>query len=82
MLGFPSRRRLSYGQRLAWDRWSPLLLTLPGVARWSVANKRALVEVVKAKGGRRESEFVLLFDRHRALQRAMLRLATAEPIIE
>ena len=82
LLGFSSRRRLSCAQRLAWDRWSPLLLTLPGVARWSVANKRALVEVVKAKGGRRESEFVLLFDRHRALQRAMLRLATAEPTIE
>jgi hypothetical protein len=34
---------------------------------------------VKAKGGRRESDFVRLFDRHRRLRRAVLRLAAAEP---
>jgi len=34
---------------------------------------------VRAKGGRRESDFVRLFDSHRRLRRAMLRLAATEP---
>ena len=45
------------------------------VERWSASNKRALVRVVRAKGGRRESDFVRLFDRHRRLRAAVLRLA-------
>ena len=75
MLGVRSMSRWSRGERLWWDRWSPLMMTLPGVVRWSASNKRALVRVVRAKGGRRESDFVRLFDRHRLLRAAVLRLA-------
>ena len=75
MLGVRSMSRWSRGERLWWDRWSPLMMTLPGVERWSASNKRALVRVVRAKGGRRESDFVRLFDRHRRLRAAVLRLA-------
>jgi len=75
MLGVRSMKRWSRGERLWWDRWSPLVMVLPGVERWSTANKRALVQVVRAKGGRRESDYVRLFDRHRRLRAAVLRLA-------
>jgi hypothetical protein len=68
----------SAGERLAWERWSPLVLALGGVERWPAADRRALAGVVRAKGGRRESDFVRLFDGHRRLRRAMLRLAAAE----
>lgn len=61
-------------ERLAWERWAPLVLALPGVDRWSAAEKRALVGVVRAKGGVRESEYVARFDAHRALRRALARL--------
>ena len=36
--------------------------------------KQALVRVIRAKGGRRESDFAVLFDRHRRLRDAILRL--------
>lgn len=76
-------RRLGYarppartpGEALSWRRWSPLLLLLPGVERWSSAERRALAQVVLAKGGRRESDFVLAFDRHARLRRAVRALA-------
>ncbi|MCA9726846.1 MAG: hypothetical protein R3E12_13355 [Candidatus Eisenbacteria bacterium] len=64
----------SPGERRAWDRWAPLVTVLPGLDRWSRAEKRALVEVIRAKGGRRESEFVHRFDRHRKLRAALRRL--------
>ncbi|NIM51625.1 MAG: hypothetical protein GTN62_12420 [Gemmatimonadales bacterium] len=78
LLGVRSQRGWSAGERLAWRRWSPLVMALPGVERWSSAEKRALARVVRAKGGRRESDFVLLFDRHRRLRRAVLALARSD----
>ncbi|MDJ0955788.1 MAG: hypothetical protein QNI91_02955 [Arenicellales bacterium] len=74
LLGYePSRRSLS-SKRIAWERWSPIVLALPGIARWSAANRRSLIDVINAKGGRRESDFVILFDKHKPLQTAILKL--------
>lgn len=78
LLGVRSRSRFSSGERVAWNRWAPLVLILPGVARWSTRSKEALVGVIRAKGGRRESEFVARFDRHRTLRKAVLKLAEPE----
>lgn len=75
LLGEPARAPRGAGERLAWERWGPLVLLLPGVGRWSRAEKRALAAVVRAKGGRRESGFVALFDRHAKLRAALVRLA-------
>ena len=78
LLGVRSQRGWSAGERLAWRRWSPLVHVLPGLAGWSGAERRSLVAVVRAKGGRRESEFALRFDRHRRLREAVRALAVRE----
>jgi len=75
LLGVRSFRGFDRGERLAWQRWSPLVLSLPGVERWSREEKRALAEVARSKGGRRESDYLRLFDAHRKLRRALLGLA-------
>lgn len=74
VLGVRSFSRFTPNQRLWWRRWSPLVLLLPGVKRWSPANRKALVGVIKAKGGRSEIGFVQEFDKHKQLQRALLKL--------
>ncbi|MCH7666729.1 MAG: hypothetical protein IH936_12460 [Acidobacteria bacterium] len=79
LLGVRSRSRFTPGERLAWNRWAPLVMILPRAKRWSANSKARLVEVIRAKGGARESEFVALFDRHRALRRAILELAEDQP---
>ncbi len=60
------------GERLAWQRWSPLVLTLSGISRWNLANRRALVEIVRAKGGTSETEFLARFNAHPLLGRVLL----------
>jgi hypothetical protein len=75
MLGVRSFAGWTPGERLSWERWSPLVLALGDVARWPAADRRGLVDVVRAKGGRRESDFVRLFDSHRRLRRGVLTLA-------
>jgi hypothetical protein len=68
-------RGWSRPEREAWSRWAPIVAALPGLPRWSPAERRALVRVVRAKGGRRESDFVRAFDAHATLRRGLLRLA-------
>ena len=74
-LGLEALKGFSADERQAWERWSPLVRILPGLEEWSATEKRALAAVVRAKGGRRESDFVTRFDRHTRLRAAVLELA-------
>ena len=75
LLGTRPTASWSANEREAWRRWAPLITCLPGLARWTPAHRRALAAVVRAKGGRRESDYVRLFDAHRPLRRALAALA-------
>ena len=66
--------RLSADERMWWERWAPLVLQL-GADRWSATERKALGEVIRAKAGRRESDFVRKFDRHRRLRQAVFELS-------
>jgi hypothetical protein len=67
-------RRWAPGERLAWTRLSPIVLMLPGVARWPAADRRALAALVRAKGSRREIRFVKLANEHPRFHRALAQL--------
>ncbi|MCX6544376.1 MAG: hypothetical protein NTV05_08170 [Acidobacteria bacterium] len=67
-------RRWSRDERLAWERWAPVVAVLPNVARWPQTDRAALVKVIRAKGGRRESAFVPLFNSHVRLRAAIVGL--------
>jgi len=72
LTGVRSLRGFSAGERLAWQRWSPLVVfALPGVSRWSRAERHELARVIRAKGGRDENEFIARFAAHPKLQRAL-----------
>jgi hypothetical protein len=77
VLGDAPGRGWSAGERTAFERWAPLVVLLPGVQDWSVEERRALVAVIRAKGGRRESDFVRAFDAHAKLRQAMRALVMA-----
>jgi hypothetical protein len=68
-------RRWPNGERLAWQRWAPVLLLVPDPDRWSASERADAVAVVRAKGGRRETDFVTRFDAHRRLRGAVELLA-------
>jgi len=78
LLGVRSLAGWSAGERLWWRRWSPLVVAIPGLARWRPAERRAVAAIVRAKGGRRESDYVRRFDAHPKLRRALLAMATPE----
>jgi hypothetical protein len=80
LLGVSSLSDFKANERMAWQRWSPLVTILPGLTDWSAAEKRALVAVIKAKGGRRESDYARRADKHQALRGALISLATSQDL--
>jgi len=77
LCGVDSFRGWSAGERLSFDRFAPILPLLPGVRRWSMAERRALAAIARAKGGRRERDFVRLANAHPRFGAALARLAGA-----
>ena len=60
----------------AWDRWAPLVDLLP-VSRWRLPERRALAGIIAAKGGASERDFLMQFDAHPRLARALRALTRA-----
>jgi len=79
LLGAKPGSGWSAGERLAWRRWAPLVAILPGVGAWAADERRALVEVIRAKGGPFEADYVRRFDCHPRLRLAVRRLAESLP---
>ena len=72
LTGLRSFAGFSAGERIAWQRWAPVVVfALPGLARWSLAERRALARIIRAKGGRDEAEFLARFAAHPKLARAL-----------
>jgi len=65
------------GEQLMWNRLSPLIAAMGGVAAWSNKDRDALVDVIRAKGGTHEAQYLTLFDAHRRLRRSVARFARA-----
>ena len=59
-------------EKCAWRHWAPLIVSLPGLARWPRADTRALVEVVRAKAAQSEFDYIRRFNAHPRLARALL----------
>ncbi len=61
----------------AWKNWAAIVSLIPGIRRWSMAERRALARIIAAKGGRRDSDYLALFDSHAKLGHALRRLTRA-----
>jgi hypothetical protein len=57
--------------RHTWKNWSAIVALMPGIRRWSVADRKTLARIITAKGGRRDSDYLALFDGHPKLGRAL-----------
>jgi hypothetical protein len=70
--GLRSLAGFSRDERLTWQRWAPLLASLPQIERWPAAQRAALVALVRAKGGASEFDFLVQFAAHDRLRRTLL----------
>jgi hypothetical protein len=79
-LGARRWRAWPRAERVALARLAPVLAAIPDLPGWPVRDRRALVEIVRAKGGPRESEYLCRLRAHPRLRRALLRLGGPGPV--
>jgi hypothetical protein len=75
LLGAGAGASLDADERLWLERWAPLFLALPGFRRWSASDRRALLPLLRAKAGRRESALPALAREHPRFAAALRALA-------
>jgi hypothetical protein len=66
--------RWSAAEQCAFGNLSLVLLLIPGLSRWTVDEKRAVVEIIRAKAGAEESVYLRLMQDHRRLREAIVEL--------
>jgi len=81
LLGVKTLRGMTKSEREAWERWSPLLVSLPGVKRWGSKQKCDAAALISAKGSQHELDYLHRLDRHKPLRKALAKLAHASPEI-
>jgi hypothetical protein len=75
MLGVSPPRRGD--AQIAWERWAPIVASLPGLAQWNSDERSALAQVIDAKGGRCDGDYLALFAAHPKLGATLRRLTGA-----
>ena len=58
-----------------WHRLSPVIAAVADVKRWPKAERDSLADVMRAKGGAHEADYLKLFDAHTRLRRAIAAFA-------
>ncbi|MBX3394403.1 MAG: hypothetical protein KF841_03445 [Phycisphaerae bacterium] len=64
VLGVKPSKSWSANETFAFSNWSPLVAMIGDLDRWTASEKRSLIDVMRAKGGRRESRFARLLRQH------------------
>jgi hypothetical protein len=67
-------RKLTERERHAFDDLALVLALIPDLAQWSEAEKRRVVQIVRAKAGSDESRYAHLLQNHAKLRAAIIRL--------
>ncbi len=76
-LGAAGWRAWPRSEQVAFTRLAPVLALIPNLPRWRPRERRALVEVIRAKGGPREADYIMRLQAHPRLRASLLRLGGA-----
>ncbi len=77
-LGVRHWRAWPRAQRRAFERLAPILALFSDLADWSRGERHALVEIVRAKAGSREADYLRRLRGHRRLRERLLRLGAPD----
>ena len=76
-LGIASFSAWTADEELMWQRLNPVIAAVADVKKWPKADRDALADVIRAKGGVHENGYVKLFDAHKRLRQAVAAFAAA-----
>jgi len=70
------RDSLNERQRCAFEDLALLLALIPDLADWTVDQKRAVIQIVRAKAGRDESLYARRLQKHKRLRDAIIKIGS------
>jgi hypothetical protein len=73
-LGVTDYGQWSVNERLQFERLCPLMALIGDLPEWRKGEKDRLIEIIKAKGARREKRFVSLMQKHKRFHEALEKL--------
>jgi len=76
-LGVSQWRTWPPDERRAFERLAVVAALIPNLDRWPATDRRALVRILRAKGGRSELPYLRLLQDHRRLRRSLAALVAA-----
>ncbi|HEX8422598.1 MAG TPA: hypothetical protein VF634_04265 [Pyrinomonadaceae bacterium] len=68
--------KLNAAEERAFSNFALVLALIPGLARWTTAEKREVMQIIRAKAGADELRYLRLLCRHARLRRAIIALGT------
>ena len=71
ILGDPDQSGWNRSERLQFARWSPLIAIIPEMNSWSHSEIEMLLEIIRAKAGVVEKEYVRLLQNHPRLESSL-----------
>jgi hypothetical protein len=63
-------------ERQAFEEFAFVLALVPDLARWTIAEKRSLARIIRAKAGADESRYVRLLQRHTRLRDEIIKIGS------
>jgi hypothetical protein len=72
--------RFNEAEERAFSNFALLLALVPTVARWTTEEKRAMLQIIRAKAGADELRYLRLLRRHARLRRAIIALGTNKAV--
>jgi hypothetical protein len=69
-------------ERSAFENFAAVLSLAPELAQWTHLEKRALVDIIRAKVATDESKYLRLLQRHPGLKEIILRLGSERPMVK
>jgi len=79
-LGMGRQRAWSRPERRAFERMAPVLALIPDLSDWPPSERRHLVEIIRAKAGPREADYLRLMRAHARLRDCLVRAGGPETL--
>ncbi len=78
-LGVTRWRAWPRSEREAFEHLAPVLGAIPDLPEWPLRERRALVDIIRAKGGPREEDYLRRMRAHARLRNSLLKLGAPGP---
>ena len=73
-LGIRNLKKWPVKERVAFERWCPMLALIPELGNWGAKDRKLLIEIIRSRAAEREKKYVALMQKHELLRESFTKL--------